>query len=547
MEVYLSSRKQILIRNPKVREDFGYNEEISTMGTYINKYKPKPLIPDSMSEYAKPNLQVDAEKIKNGKSTFMIIPPLNTGVMFSQTLPHYIPSSQTMMLAIADILPSYTYPSTIPPELLKKYDIDHLPDPAHIYDNKYVHSLNKKKSRESIANNEVMKEFFSDPGNFNNNDGPTLHYDLHSYNMHPGRNTMKLHENFSWSIPSTDDNTITFMKKTLIGPVLDQQGCGSCWAVSTASTMSDCLIVGGAVDWFPAISPTYALACYGEGKCSGGKPANLALEVQKNGIADESCLDYSWCDNDKYCNIRDSSKHFEINSESLSRKVPDCGCTFASKKYLFRLDAGTSTFSIKDDFPIETYRNLVQHHILKYGPVVGGYLVLNNFLNGKFTESNGGVYFDRADYANIKTDGTIPFSDSIKSSMNSAGLHAVSIVGWGTAKNVQYDNSKKGDVPFWYCRNSWSSKWGDEGFFKMAMYPYNETAQFDKVVNVSVGNQSTEIGGLMLMKATKPPVIQSFPEVIHKNFNLSHMDSFYKRNEKLKRRNDDIKYTCNIL
>ena len=341
------------------------------------------------------------------------------------------------------------------------------------------------------------------------------------------------HENFSWTIPSDHDDRESLAKKLRIGPVLDQQGCGSCWAFAVASTMSDCLVVGGAVDYTPHISPTFCLACYPQGQCNGGHPAELALVIQKKGVADQSCLDYSWCDGDPMCNIRDSSKHFKVDSRKLSSMVPNCGCMFKNNKYMYYLDEGTDTFSIAPQMTFDEYRRLVKYHILDFGPVVGGYAVLTNFQSGYFTQVNGGVYFDRADYDNIAPDGSIHFSDSVKSSINVAGLHAVSIVGWGIEKNIQYDNGKIGDVPFWYCRNSWGEKWGDSGFFKIAMYPYNETSQFDKVVSISLGGRSAQIGGLMFMRATKAPKVMRINEIeerYKKNIKLNSPVDFYNRN-----------------
>jgi len=37
------------------------------------------------------------------------------------------------------------------------------------------------------------------------------------------------------------------------------------------------------------------------------------------------------------------------------------------------------------------------------------------------------------------------------------GGHAVKVVGWGTEEGVDY----------WHCANSWSSRWGDAGSFKI--------------------------------------------------------------------------------
>jgi hypothetical protein len=319
-------------------------------------------------------------------------------------------------------------------------------------------------------------------------------------------------ENFSWAIPILDhDSDLILYKKARIHPVFDQQGCGSCWAVAFSTTMSDCLVVGGAVSWAPYISSTFCMACYPQGKCQGGQPAQLALDVEKNGVADVTCIDYSWCENDDQCNIRDSAQHFHVGDQS--NKIPNCGCYFNNDKYIYNINPGTDTFSVDNDDRVDIYRKTVQSHILNFGPIIGGYLVLKNFMNGQFTRSNGGVYFDRADYENISHDGTIPFSDNVKSSFNSQGLHAVSIVGWGVAKNIQYDTDKVGDVPYWHCRNSWGIEWGDNGYFKMAMYPFNRTAQFDKRVIVSVGMSNARIGGVIFIRATISPTIRSMKEI----------------------------------
>lgn len=346
-------------------------------------------------------------------------------------------------------------------------------------------------------------------------------------------NKSKIPKNFSWTIFSPADNDDILKKKLLIGPVMDQQACGSCWAFSVSSAMSDCLVVSGAVDWSPYISPTFCMAGYPQGRCSGGFPAKLALDIESYGVGDQSCLDYSWCDNYSSCNIRDSSKHFQIDSVELSRRIPNRGCFFSSDKYIYYLDRGTNTFSITTNTPIDMYRDIVCEHILEYGPVIGGYAVLTNFLDGKFTQLNGGVYFDRADYANIKSDGTIPFSDNIKSPRNCAGFHAVSIVGWGVAENIQYENNKIGDVPFWYCRNSWGTKWGDKGFFKIAMYPFNQTSQFDKVVSMSYKGGIVSIGGLVMIRATRPPIIKTLDEIhlkYKKTIKPMEPEEFYKKN-----------------
>jgi hypothetical protein len=195
------------------------------------------------------------------------------------------------------------------------------------------------------------------------------------------------------------------------------------------------------------------------------------------------------------------------------------------KKYLYKLNPGSDVMFINREVSISTFRNTIRTHILDFGPVIGGYAVMANFLTGKFTrpDLNGGIYFDRADYDGYPGSGKLYFNDRF--TMQTRGLHAVSIVGWGVAKNVQYDNDKYGDVPYWHCRNSWGTNWGYEvGYFKIAMYPFNKIAQFDKQVMTNVGGP---VGSMILIRATERPKIVESKEIA-KRFN----DDIKKTNSK---------------
>jgi hypothetical protein len=78
----------------------------------------------------------------------------------------------------------------------------------------------------------------------------------------------------------------------------------------------------------------------------------------------------------------------------------------------------------------------IKYQIAKWGPVVGGFLVYENFVN-----SYKGVDI----YS--KGEGKV------------LGGHYVSIVGWGKYNNVEY----------WICRNSFGANWGLMGYFYMKM------------------------------------------------------------------------------
>ena len=322
------------------------------------------------------------------------------------------------------------------------------------------------------------------------------------------------HENFSWTIPSTHDDERSLKKKKLIGSVLNQHMCGSCWAQAVAGAFSDCLVVGEVVQWSPHISPTFCMARYPQNMCGGGSPARLALDLEHYGTADQSCLDQSWCDFNQACNTTNAANHFKrLNVNQLSSLIPKGGCYKGGEKLYYYLDKGTDMFAVTDQLNLEDFRRLVKYHILDFGPVIGGYVVLRNFLDGTFTKVNQGVYFDRADYHG-SSGSKLTFSDKQTDPDQVSGLHAVVIVGWGVAKGVQYDNDKVGDVPFWYVRNSWGTRWGSQGYFKIAMYPYNKVAQFDKVVRVNLKNgTSAQLGGLILIRATQPVKIRKLHSV----------------------------------
>jgi hypothetical protein len=340
-------------------------------------------------------------------------------------------------------------------------------------------------------------------------------------------------ETFSWHIIHRDDSDSIKDKKRNIQKPKTQYSCGSCWAMCFADVISDCLVVSNTVSWDPKISATYLMSILPTGaihdKCLGGNPAAAAQYLSENNIKllDRTCIDYSWCSQDDICTSIDSTQHFNATqlAENLNAKIPSPGCYFdSSEKYIYEIDESYKVYSLTKDMSPEMFRKTVQTHILKYGPVIAGYVVLNNFFTGNFADENinGGIYFDRANYSNLNN---ITFSDT--NTQRVAGLHAISVVGWGIKKNIQYDNHKFGNVPYWICRNSWSEKWGNDGYFKIAMYPYNKIAQVDKEVTTNLGGP---IGGMILIKATKKPYLSEVKQIddtFLNNIKRSKPNDFY--------------------
>jgi len=497
MEDYLSSRKPLVIK-----ENFEQNFE-DNLSEYLQNQAPILIQEKSLFN---PNIEKFSEDI--------IIPPLNTDIRFSDFLPLHAPAEHEH----------------------EGYSISH-PNVKLSEDQNDILIIPPLNTDISFSRVLPLHTNIRVPRPLNRFDyNPREHE--HAGKLHPSELHIheKLFTNFSWAVPTSSDTPLDLVKKSLIHKVSTQHACGSCWAVSFADTMSDCFVVSGAVGWSPNISATYLMSCIPVGKehnmCSGGNPAAIAPLLEKQGVADTSCIDYSWCSgDDKTCKSVSSARHFDASTlaSKLNDNIPKpCGCYYSGeKKYLYTLDPNSDVFYINDTAPISIFRNTVRTHILDFGPVIGGYVVLNNFFTGNFTNPalNKGVYFDRGDYNNYN-GGKLRFDDQM--TRETAGLHAVSIVGWGVAENIEYDNNLVGDVPYWHCRNSWGEKWGNEGgYFKIAMYPFNKVSQFDKQVMTRLGGP---VGSMILIRATKRP----------ETVNLKQISQKYLTN--IKKQQDDIYY-----
>lgn len=471
------------------------NSEEDKLTKYLRNQTPIIL----QEEFNGLNHTANNDSIFENFSEDIIIPPLNTDIRFSEHLPLHTPTPDEAEGH------SHSHPHSIVSESFNKYIIPSL-------DNTDIPLLSSK---------------------YEYNPHEHDHNSYHPRELHTHEH---VHENFSWAIPTAHDSPLDLVKKSLIHKVSTQHACGSCWAVAFADTMSDCFVVSGSVGWSPNISATYIMSCIPSGKlhnmCFGGNPAAIAPYLEREGVSDTSCIDYSWCSGDsKLCKSVSSASHFDAKTLAtrLNNNIPKpCGCYYKDiKKYLYTLDRGSDVFFINNNAPIDVFRNTVKSHILDFGPVIGGYVVLKNFFTGNFTDPNfnGGVYFDRADY-NAYRGGRLQFSNRMTSEV--AGLHAISIMGWGVAKNIQYDNDKFGDVPYWHCRNSWGEKWGNAGgYFKIAMYPFNKIAQFDKQVMTEIGGP---VGSMILIRATQSPKVADLKQIAQRyrqNIQRQRSDTYY--------------------
>lgn len=344
---------------------------------------------------------------------------------------------------------------------------------------------------------------------------------------HPGLAALdtELPLNFNWR-ENGDEK-----KRKLVSVPGNQMLCGSCWAISAAGIVSDNFVISGIVDWEPNLSTTWSLACYPQLQCKGGNPAKLFEDIHKNGIATNHCVDYSWCSENKNCNGK-ATKHFNQEKvHELSEDIPNCGCYDSSNEhYLYFINKPKFVSIGTEGLNEDNFTNTIKKHIYHYGSVQGGFLVFKNFMDGSFTKLNGGVYLETGVY----DKGKLFFdNDQLNTEKYFKGSHAVAIIGWGVEKDVIINNEgEKKDIPYWYCRNSWTNKWGDEGYFKMAMYPHNKIVQFDKSIIINTPQSEKKGGGMVIINATKPPIKQFLKQIDTKFSSQKKEENTYYISEK---------------
>eukprot|EP00457_Paulinella_chromatophora_P003834 gb/GEZN01003842.1/.p1 GENE.gb/GEZN01003842.1/~~gb/GEZN01003842.1/.p1 ORF type:complete len:606 (+),score=79.37 gb/GEZN01003842.1/:44-1861(+) len=190
------------------------------------------------------------------------------------------------------------------------------------------------------------------------------------------------------------------------------QYCGSCWAMATASAMSDRIkLLRKAAYPSVQISPQALVNCVSNG-CHGADPTKAAEWILQNGITEESCTNYlavaKTCSAEWFC--RDCSTN---------------GTCFAvAKPHVYHITGHGNVLG----------QDQMMNELVAAGPISCTVCVTADFQNYQ-----GGVFKDSTNCTDQD--------------------HEIEIVGYGT-------DSKAGD--YWIGRNSWGTYWGEHGWFKLA-------------------------------------------------------------------------------
>lgn len=199
-----------------------------------------------------------------------------------------------------------------------------------------------------------------------------------------------------------------------VGPIRDQGSCGSCWAVAVASTYSDRACIAKQTDGYVYLSPQELVSCDDVSSgCNGGYSRKAWDYIMNHGLVTETCFPYT-------------SGKTQSSGKCLT-KDNECVKAPGKDREDFELFTAQDTRSVPSVVA-------AKEAIIKNGPIVASFQVYEDLMNYR-----GGIYVH-------KTGGLL-------------GAHAVRVIGWGAENGVE----------FWIVANSWAERWGEKGFFRVAI------------------------------------------------------------------------------
>ena len=215
-------------------------------------------------------------------------------------------------------------------------------------------------------------------------------------------------------------------------PVRNQGFCGSCYIVSTVSAIEARVRVQTRNAWKPQLSAQQLLDCsngnYAQG-CDGGFPYLALKWVHDNGgIALESCAPY-------------------VGKRPVVPGRKEAANKFCPAECRSKLAVSVNNFGYVGGAYGECDVQGMMRELHDNGPIPIALEVGHDFMHYK-----SGVYDTPA--KNPKKN----LEDSKNHWMITD--HAVVLIGWGTDEETGKD--------YWLVKNSWSPRWGENGYFRIA-------------------------------------------------------------------------------
>jgi cathepsin B len=230
-----------------------------------------------------------------------------------------------------------------------------------------------------------------------------------------GTKQVKPKETVSTKLPGLPQNfTIDNKWPGCAGYVRNQADCGSCWAFGAVESISDRFCIAGKN---VSLSALDLVTCdNNDNGCFGGMPISAMEFIQRVGVVDEACRPYDipTCPPEQQPCL-----HF-VDTPSCVQSCKNSENYNDAKNFLSRA------------YGVDNDPRSIQSELFAHGSVEGAFTVYEDFVHYK-----SGVYSHQSGSA--------------------LGGHAIKIIGWGV----------ENDTPYWMCQNSWTTTWGDGGYFKI--------------------------------------------------------------------------------
>lgn len=289
------------------------------------------------------------------------------------------------------------------------------------------------------------------------------------------------------TLPDSFDGRVAW--KGLLCPVLDQGSCGDCWAHGCTSALADrfAILSLGQIMFKPA--PSELTVCshqytaskigsewnnvdyyksvdkdlHANRACNGASLYDALGSAYTDGITESACFPAKNNGNtannagggggaggvvnpngsgstsayvDKVGSVS-SAPSYDVPQTEDGTTLPNC-YTLQGMAFDTCLDGTTAMrkYRAKTCYNIGADVNSIKHDLVKYGPVLCGFMVFEDFLT---------TYDGKSVYSPAK-------------GATAAGGHCTVVMGYGT-------DPVGGD--YWLIKNSWGTSWGDKGYFKL--------------------------------------------------------------------------------
>jgi cathepsin B len=262
------------------------------------------------------------------------------------------------------------------------------------------------------------------------------------------------------NIPKSFDGRVVW--KAYLSGIKDQGYCGMCYSCSSVGSLADRFAILSLNQVHTNLSASDMVICMtitpdrdSEWIAVDRKNTDTFRRQQIKTREKFSCNGNTLYNAGKYLFIigttsEDCIPDSIVTSSIDSRNTPFCedveGADYdlcLDRKTAQRFYRAGRIYQIKyDETDLETVEQNIMYDIYKWGPIAAGFLVYDDFLN----KYDGKTIYTTKGYGEAKLG------------------HAVKIVGWG--ETIISERL----VKYWICANSWGTKWGLNGYFKIERF-----------------------------------------------------------------------------